>query len=81
MGGGLGTLCISGQIGRFNANIANSGSQGEFNIALDLNQIPEGGSFVSVVAGETWNFQAWYRDNFLGLPTSNLSDAVSILFQ
>ena len=81
VGGGLGTLCISGQIGRFNANIANSGSQGEFNIALDLNQIPEGGSFVSVVAGETWNFQAWYRDTIAGLPTSNLSDAVSILFQ
>ncbi|MEE2941699.1 MAG: hypothetical protein VX460_15030, partial [Planctomycetota bacterium] len=81
VGGGLGTLCISGQIGRFNANIGNSGSQGEFAIALDLNQIPEGGSFVSVVAGETWNFQAWYRDTVSGLPTSNLSDAVSILFQ
>ena len=81
VGGGLGTLCISGQIGRFNANIANSGAQGEITLALDLNRIPEGPSFVSAVAGETWNFQAWYRDTVLGLLTSNLSDAVSILFQ
>lgn len=33
---------------------------------------------VSVLAGETWNWQAWFRD--VG-GTSNFSDGVSIQFQ
>ncbi|MFT5291611.1 MAG: hypothetical protein ACI82F_003696, partial [Planctomycetota bacterium] len=32
---------------------------------------------VFVMAGQTWNFQCWSRDNNPG-PTSNFTDAVSI---
>ena len=31
---------------------------------------------VSITAGEAWNFQAWYRDSLLGIPLSNLTDAL-----
>jgi len=37
--------------------------------------------FVSIAAGETWNFQAWFRDiGPLGQPQSNFSDGRSIAF-
>lgn len=81
IGGGVGNLCVAGTIGRFNANVVNSGALGEFSMAVDLTAVPEGGSFVSVLAGETWNYQAWFRDTLIGIPTSNLSDAISITFQ
>ena len=32
----------------------------------------------SILAGNTWNFQAWHRDALAG--SSNFSDAVSVLF-
>jgi hypothetical protein len=35
---------------------------------------------VAVLAGETWNFQAWYRD-LNPTTTSNFTNAVSIAFQ
>ena len=35
---------------------------------------------VQVAAGETWNFQAWYRDANPG-PTSNFTPSVSVLFE
>ena len=43
----------------------------------DLTAIPGHGA---VVVGETWNFQAWFRDNNPG-QTSNSTDGYSILFQ
>ncbi len=32
------------------------------------------------VGGESWNFQAWFRDKNPG-NTSNFTDGVSVLFQ
>ena len=46
---------------------------------LDLANTPTPMGNVSVLAGQTWNFQAWYRDNNPG-PTSNFTDAVSVTF-
>jgi hypothetical protein len=37
-----------------------------------------GGTFVAVLPGDTWNFQAWYRD--VG-GTNNSTDGVEITFQ
>ncbi|MCP3918013.1 MAG: hypothetical protein GY711_20895 [bacterium] len=45
-------------------------------LAIDLTSLPLFPS-VPVQPGETWNFQAWYRDN----GSSNFTDAVSIFFQ
>ncbi len=82
-GGSQGNLCLSGSIGRYVATgqIKNSGSAGTFDLTLDLNQTPTPTGLVSVAAGETWNFQAWYRDAVGGSATSNFSDGLTISFQ
>lgn len=75
-GGSDGTLCLAGsKIGRFRAQIRNSGECGKFRISVDLTSLPMGPP-QAVLPGETWNFQGWYRDG----STSNFTDAVSITF-
>ena len=76
-----GNICLGGMIGRFAlpSQILNSGGAGTFSFAADLTAFPQGSGFVPVAAGETWNFQAWYRDP-VGLG-SNFTDGVEIAFQ
>ena len=74
-----GNLCLGGGIGRHAKQIANSGAAGELVLKLDLTALPRPGGTHSVVAGETWNFQAWYRDKN-PTNTSNFSDGISITF-
>ena len=75
--GSQGNLCVGGSIKRYSQNVMNTGPFGSFSMAIDLNAIPGHGA---VSPGETWNFQAWFRDNNPG-PTSNFTDGYSILFQ
>ena len=76
-----GNLCLTGTLGRFSApnQILDSGPGGAFSLSVDLTVVPEGPQFVAVMAGETWNFQAWHRDT-VGLG-SNFTDALEIAFQ
>ena len=76
-----GNLCLGGSVGRFTepAQIVNSGSAGEFMLVLDLARFPQGSSFVPVMSGEAWFFQAWYRDP-VGVG-SNFTNGVEIGFQ
>ena len=77
-GGSQGNLCLGGTIGRFTQQIRSTGSTGMFSIDVDLTAIPTSPPH-SVMPGETWNFQAWFRDvNPQG--TSNFTDGVSIQF-
>ena len=78
--GSDGILCLSGKIGRFAKQIKKSDSAGEISIVVDLTNIPVTPPY-SVMAGETWNFQAWFRDKTGGQPTSNFTDGISILFK
>ncbi len=81
-GGSQGNLCLAGAIGRFvgPGQIQNSGANGQITLALNLTQHPTPTGFVSVVAGETWNFSAWFRDTVGGLATSNFADGVELVF-
>jgi len=74
-GGSQGNLCIAGPIGRFQSEVQNSGSDGAIEINVDLTDIP---LFGSIVAGETWNFQCWYRD--VG-GNSNFTGGITVPFQ
>jgi hypothetical protein len=77
--GSQGNLCLSGGIGRYNANIMNSGNAGSIALMLDLPNTPTPGGNVAIQSGETWNFQAWFRDNNPG-QTSNFTDGLVITF-
>lgn len=80
--GSQGTICIGGGasgIGRFTSSVMNSGSTGSFSLNIDLTQpLPNPGGPV-VSSGETWNFQAFFRDLNPTL-TSNLTNAISVTF-
>lgn len=76
--GSSGVLCLSGNIGRFNGSglvqTSNPGGS-SFGIVVDTGALPVN-PVQGVVAGETWHFQAWFRDG----STSNFTDAVSVTF-
>ncbi|MEZ6015964.1 MAG: hypothetical protein R3F49_12670 [Planctomycetota bacterium] len=78
-GGSQGTLCLGGTVGRHNTQVQNSGLTGSISIAVDLTNLPQPSGGVAVMAGETWNFQAWYRDANPTV-TSNFTDAVAVDF-
>ena len=84
-----GTLCLSGAIGRHDAQVFTAfapaiggpvtGPGWWSGIVLDLAQMPTPAGAAAVLPGDTWYFQAWYRDAN-PTPTSNLSDVIWITF-
>jgi len=82
VGGGQGTLCLGGAIGRFTApgEIRITGPAGSFAISPDLGVLPLPAAAVAAQPGETWHFQVWYRDVNPG-PTSNLTHALSVTME
>jgi probable HAF family extracellular repeat protein len=77
-----GNLCLAGAIGRFvgPGQIQNSGANGAFALDIDVSALPTPTGPVAAQMGETWYFQAWFRDANPN-PTSNLSDAVRVLLR
>ncbi|MCP3915327.1 MAG: hypothetical protein GY711_07210 [bacterium] len=78
-GGSQGVLCLAGTIARFATTPLTTGANGAFQLEVDLTALPTTPP-QPALAGETWNFQAWYRDSN-PRPTSNFTDAVAIEFQ
>ena len=79
-GGSDGNICIAGPVvGRFNRNVLNSGSAGFVSLHVALDNFPQPSNFISVMPGDTYNFQYWTRDISPG--GSNFSDALSVTFQ
>jgi hypothetical protein len=81
-GGSEGNLCLGGSIGRYvgPGQIQNSGSSGTIQLQVDLTQTPTPTGFVSIQAGESWNFQLWHRDAGATGPTSNFTDGLELTF-
>jgi len=52
---------------------------GSLRRSVDTLSIPLGGQLVAIAAGESWTFQAWFRDRNPG-PTSNMTDALTVDF-
>lgn len=81
--GSRGTLCLGGGgFGRLNRDPVPADGVGVASLAPDLEALPwsEAGAFGlrSVMAGETYAFQLWYRDS---PGASNFSDAVEVTFR
>ena len=79
-GGSAGTLCLSGNIGRYSApqQIFNSGTTGSGSLSLHLPTTPTPTGPVMAVAGQTWYFQCWFRDS---TANSNFTNGLEIGFQ
>ncbi len=75
-----GFLCLGGSmpIGRHNRfhEIGFSGTSGTIQLTLDLDDVPTPQGTAVVQAGETWFFQAWYRDI-----DSNFSNTLVVRFE
>ncbi len=78
-GGGQGTLCLGGAIGRFSSSASSSGAAGRIALRIDPNVLPAPTGAVSAQVGESWSFQAWYRDANPAV-TSNLTPRVTVTF-
>ena len=77
-----GILCLGGSIGRYigPGQVGQSGGTGTIALPIDLTQVPQPLGFVSVLPGDTWNFQAWYRD-VTSAGDSNFTTGLTIAFQ
>jgi len=75
---GEGWRCVSGSVTRLSPTW--SDQLGHLNRALDLASPPFSSGFGQVVAGESENFQFWYRDTMGGPSGFNLSDALEVEF-
>lgn len=78
--GGQGTLCLGSPVGRFRADLGAASAAGSRRIRVQLDAFPGVDAFVPAASGETWAFQAWFRDQDPG-PTSNFSGAVAVRFE
>lgn len=80
-GGSQGRLCLGGSVARFFSLIGNSGQARALEARIDLTNIPEPPQFATtIMAGETWHFQCWYRDAN-PTSTSNFTDAITVTFE
>jgi hypothetical protein len=79
---GNGTRCVGGGVGEVQrlTNAMMPSIFGDFTVALDFTTSPLGIGFNAVAAGDTQNFQCWYRDPAAGGGGFNLSNATSITF-
>ena len=77
-GGSAGNLCLGGSLARFNrpGEFGMAGGSGEISLTLDLTRIPSP-SNPTVLAGESWSFQGWFRDG----GTSNFTDGITVDFR
>jgi hypothetical protein len=72
---GAGVLCVGHPFVRFRFQAGTTNTAGYIEKELDLAHLPTfPGS--SVLPGETWYFQAWFRDG----QTSNFTDALEVPF-
>jgi len=79
-GNSAGRICIGSPIGRFAAQIANSGPDGVIVTQIDPQLLPQPGMTVAALPGESWHFQLWHRDLDGGGSTSNFSNACRVVF-
>ena len=77
-----GTLCLGGAIGRFvgPGQVFLAPPSGEVSLALDLSSVPQPQGPVAVQSGETWHYQAWYRQMTTGPPANHFTGATAVWF-
>lgn len=74
-------LCLSGDIGRYYAQVQSTGGTGEVTTLIDPLALPQPNGVRAALAGETWHFQLWHRDVQFGATTSNFTHGWALTFQ
>ncbi|MEM8713091.1 MAG: hypothetical protein AAGG01_19255, partial [Planctomycetota bacterium] len=79
-GGSTGNLCLGGDVGRFDAQVASSGAAGVIETIVDLDAIPQPTGAVAAMVGDVWRFQLWHRDVASGGTgvTSNFTKGIEV---
>lgn len=82
-GGSQGNLCLGGNIGRYIGmnQLRRGRGNGTAYLQLDLDVIPRPLVLQSASVGETWYFQALYRDVVGGVAATNFTDGVGVLMR
>ncbi len=78
-GGSQGNLCLGGAVGRYvgPGQIQQSSAEGRFSLSIDPGAMMTPSGPILPPFGQTWNFQAWFRDAN-PTATSNFTDAASV---
>jgi len=76
--GSQGSLCLGGAVVRLTGTVGVIRADGSYGSRVDLSlpTLP----MQTIGIGETWHFQAWFRDANPG-PTTNFTDALSVTFE
>ncbi|MFT7679064.1 MAG: hypothetical protein ACI8QC_003063 [Planctomycetota bacterium] len=78
--GSLGILCLDPMtLGMVRQSVRVTGEAGFMAMPVDLSSVPTN-PVQSILAGETWRFQVWYRDKIPN-HVSNMTEAISITFE
>ncbi len=82
-GGSEGNLCLAGSIGRYvrPGQVQQAGAEGQIALAVDLALTPQPMGATAVAPGETWSFQAWFRDSSPSGATSNFTNGLAVVFE
>lgn len=80
-GGSTGTLCLGGNLGRYNQTITQASAAGVASFTIDPTNIPQGIGTFAAAPGQIYQWQVWHRDVNGGGATSNFTNAVTILFE
>lgn len=78
-GGSQGNLCLSGGIGRHKAQLQPTTNNAKLYFHIDMNALPRPNGQPPITAiqpGDTWCFQAWYRDG----SDTNFTEAIEVTF-
>ncbi len=80
-GGSDGTLCLGGTVGRYSLSAMSTGTTGTLVLAIDPTELPVPNGTEAAMAGTGRVFQAWHRDSSGGPPTSNFTNAATLIFR
>ncbi|MFT5059033.1 MAG: hypothetical protein ACI89E_001815 [Planctomycetota bacterium] len=75
--GSSGNLCLGGTVGLYMP--IHSGSNGAISMPLNWLSLRQPQGSATATVGETWHFQAWYRDSIPGAPTTHFSQGLEVL--
>ena len=79
-GGSNGRLCVGGSIGTYpSGSVIPVMADGTVRLSFDPSAIHQPGGAVPGMAGQFWQFQFWHTDSAAANPTSNYTNAVTIL--